>query len=89
MLLLRQQGITGGLVKGALSVAASAYKALFTGQGPTQVSSPHLTFVSVLFQVLESPGFKRILSFSLLPPEGALQSQIIVLVSFYLAKSPR
>uniref|UniRef100_A0A669EV37 NBR1 autophagy cargo receptor b n=1 Tax=Oreochromis niloticus TaxID=8128 RepID=A0A669EV37_ORENI len=30
--LLRQQGLTGGLVKGALSVAASAYKALFTGQ---------------------------------------------------------
>lgn len=26
-------------MKGALSVAASAYKALFTGQGPTQVSS--------------------------------------------------
>lgn len=36
--LLRQQGLTGGLVKGALSVAASAYKALFTGQGPTQVT---------------------------------------------------
>lgn len=31
-------GITDGLVKGALSVAASAYKALCTGQGPTQVS---------------------------------------------------
>ncbi|KAG7278760.1 hypothetical protein CRUP_008372, partial [Coryphaenoides rupestris] len=29
-------GITDGLVKGALSVAASAYKALCTGQGPTQ-----------------------------------------------------
>lgn len=26
-------------MKGALSVAASAYKALFTGQGPAQVSS--------------------------------------------------
>lgn len=35
---LRHPGITSGLVKGALSVAASAYKALFTGQGPTQVS---------------------------------------------------
>ncbi|CAL8236164.1 unnamed protein product [Arctogadus glacialis] len=29
-------GITDGLVKGALSVAATAYKALCTGQGPTQ-----------------------------------------------------
>lgn len=37
--LLRHPGITSGLMKGALSVAASAYKALFTGQGPTQVSS--------------------------------------------------
>lgn len=36
--LLRHPGITSGLMKGALSVAASAYKALFTGQGPTQVS---------------------------------------------------
>lgn len=35
----RHPGITGGLMKGALSVAASAYKALFTGQGPAQVSS--------------------------------------------------
>lgn len=35
----RANSITGGLVKGALSVAASAYKALFTGQsGPEQVS---------------------------------------------------
>uniref|UniRef100_A0A3B5A9W6 NBR1 autophagy cargo receptor b n=1 Tax=Stegastes partitus TaxID=144197 RepID=A0A3B5A9W6_9TELE len=32
MSLLRHPGITSGLVKGALSVAASAYKALFTGQ---------------------------------------------------------
>ncbi|XP_036946355.1 next to BRCA1 gene 1 protein isoform X1 [Acanthopagrus latus] len=32
----RHPGITRGLMKGALSVAASAYKALFTGQGPTQ-----------------------------------------------------
>lgn len=36
--LLRHPGITSGLMKGALSVAASAYKALFTGQGPTQVT---------------------------------------------------
>lgn len=34
-----QGGITEGLVKGALSVAASAYKALFTGPNcPIQVS---------------------------------------------------
>lgn len=32
MSFLRANSITGGLVKGALSVAASAYKALFTGQ---------------------------------------------------------
>lgn len=37
--LLRHPGITSDLMKGALSVAASAYKALFTGQGPAQVSS--------------------------------------------------
>lgn len=37
---LRANSITGGLVKGALSVAASAYKALFTGQsGPEQVAA--------------------------------------------------
>ncbi|XP_016124514.1 next to BRCA1 gene 1 protein-like isoform X3 [Sinocyclocheilus grahami] len=36
---LRANSITGGLVKGALSVAASAYKALFTGQtGSEKVS---------------------------------------------------
>lgn len=35
---LRHGGLTEGLVKGALSVAASAYKALFTGQSSsTQV----------------------------------------------------
>ncbi|KAM9746020.1 next to BRCA1 gene 1 protein isoform 2-T2 [Menidia menidia] len=34
----RPSGITSGLVKGALSVAASAYKALFTGQGPSQAT---------------------------------------------------
>lgn len=39
MSFLRANSITGGLVKGALSVAASAYKALFTGQtGSEKVS---------------------------------------------------
>uniref|UniRef100_I3J607 NBR1 autophagy cargo receptor b n=1 Tax=Oreochromis niloticus TaxID=8128 RepID=I3J607_ORENI len=50
--LLRQQGLTGGLVKGALSVAASAYKALFTGQGPTQV-----THLDTMMAVLVEMGF--------------------------------
>uniref|UniRef100_A0A3Q0SRA1 NBR1 autophagy cargo receptor b n=1 Tax=Amphilophus citrinellus TaxID=61819 RepID=A0A3Q0SRA1_AMPCI len=50
----RQQGITGGLVKGALSVAASAYKALFTGQGPTQPpvdASTQDTMMAVLVEM--------------------------------------
>ncbi|XP_035260788.1 next to BRCA1 gene 1 protein-like isoform X1 [Anguilla anguilla] len=49
-------GITGGLVKGALSVAASAYKALFTGQpGPTQppvdAASQEATMMAVLLEM--------------------------------------
>lgn len=44
--LLRHPGITSGLMKGALSVAASAYKALFTGQGPTQVSKYLTEYIS-------------------------------------------
>ncbi|KAG7492341.1 hypothetical protein MATL_G00013770 [Megalops atlanticus] len=49
-------GITGGLVKGALSVAASAYKALFTGQPgpaqpPTDVSSQEATMMAVLLEM--------------------------------------
>ncbi|KAM4635791.1 next to BRCA1 gene 1 protein-like isoform 2-T2 [Polymixia lowei] len=47
-------GITGGLVKGALSVAASAYKALFTGQGPTQPpvdTSTQDTMMAVLVEM--------------------------------------
>ncbi|XP_056143875.1 next to BRCA1 gene 1 protein isoform X2 [Lampris incognitus] len=50
----RHPGITGGLVKGALSVAASAYKALFTGQGPTQPpidSSTQDTMMAVLVEM--------------------------------------
>lgn len=46
--LLRHPGITSGLMKGALSVAASAYKALFTGQGPTQVSKSDSQVISSL-----------------------------------------
>lgn len=53
---LRHPGITSGLMKGALSVAASAYKALFTGQGPTQVSSRCVSVLSVL-SVLTTPCF--------------------------------
>ncbi|KAJ8284487.1 hypothetical protein COCON_G00033370 [Conger conger] len=49
-------GISGGLVKGALSVAASAYKALFTGQpGPTQppvdVASQDASMMAVLLEM--------------------------------------
>ncbi|XP_029913459.1 next to BRCA1 gene 1 protein [Myripristis murdjan] len=50
----RHPGITGGLVKGALSVAASAYKALFTGQGPTQPpvdASTQDTMMAVLVEM--------------------------------------
>lgn len=52
--LLRHPGLTGGLVKGALSVAASAYKALFTGQGPTQPpvdASTQDTMMAVLVEM--------------------------------------
>ncbi|XP_039975713.1 next to BRCA1 gene 1 protein isoform X3 [Xiphias gladius] len=51
---LRHSGITSGLVKGALSVAASAYKALFTGQGPTEPpvdSSAQDTMMAVLVEM--------------------------------------
>ncbi|XP_035850933.1 next to BRCA1 gene 1 protein isoform X2 [Sander lucioperca] len=50
----RHPGITSGLVKGALSVAASAYKALFTGQGPTQPpvdASTQDTMMAVLVEM--------------------------------------
>uniref|UniRef100_UPI0037E89DDE next to BRCA1 gene 1 protein n=1 Tax=Semicossyphus pulcher TaxID=241346 RepID=UPI0037E89DDE len=50
----RHPGITSGLVKGALSVAASAYKALFTGQGPTQPpvdASTQETMMAVLVEM--------------------------------------
>ncbi|XP_031733808.1 next to BRCA1 gene 1 protein isoform X4 [Anarrhichthys ocellatus] len=50
----RHPGLTSGLVKGALSVAASAYKALFTGQGPTQPpvdASTQDTMMAVLVEM--------------------------------------
>ncbi|KAF3699583.1 Next to BRCA1 gene 1 protein [Channa argus] len=52
----RHPGITSGLVKGALSVAASAYKALFTGQGPTQPPVDAST-QDTMMAVLEEMGF--------------------------------
>ncbi|XP_068606152.1 next to BRCA1 gene 1 protein [Brachionichthys hirsutus] len=50
----RHPGITSGLMKGALSVAASAYKALFTGHGPTQPpvdASTQDTMMAVLVEM--------------------------------------
>ncbi|XP_077412220.1 next to BRCA1 gene 1 protein isoform X3 [Vanacampus margaritifer] len=50
----RHPGVTSDLVKGALSVAASAYKALFTGQGPTQPpvdESTQETMMAVLVEM--------------------------------------
>nr|XP_023670091.1 next to BRCA1 gene 1 protein [Paramormyrops kingsleyae] len=49
-------GIAGGLVKGALSVAASAYKALFTGQPgpplpPGDAASQDTTMMAVLLEM--------------------------------------
>ncbi|XP_070703857.1 next to BRCA1 gene 1 protein [Pempheris klunzingeri] len=63
----RHPGITSGLVKGALSVAASAYKALFTGQGPTQPpvdASTQDTMMAVLVEMGfgDQPLNQRLLS---------------------------
>lgn len=55
--LRRHPGITSGLMKGALSVAASAYKALFTGQGPTQVEATEL--VSINFEICVNIDFAK------------------------------
>ncbi|XP_041857066.1 next to BRCA1 gene 1 protein [Melanotaenia boesemani] len=52
----RHPGITSGLVKGALSVAASAYKALFTGQSPTQ-PTVDLSTQDTMMAVLVEMGF--------------------------------
>ncbi|KTG45065.1 hypothetical protein cypCar_00031047 [Cyprinus carpio] len=57
---LRANSITGGLVKGALSVAASAYKALFTGQtGSEKVSlgAVHAASHDAMMAVLVEMGF--------------------------------
>uniref|UniRef100_A0A8C1NVF2 NBR1 autophagy cargo receptor b n=1 Tax=Cyprinus carpio TaxID=7962 RepID=A0A8C1NVF2_CYPCA len=43
--------ITGGLVKGALSVAASAYKALFTGQTGSEKVTSHDAMMAVLVEM--------------------------------------
>ncbi|KAF5906334.1 BRCA1 1 protein-like isoform X1, partial [Clarias magur] len=58
---LRQGGLTEGLVKGALSVAASAYKALFTGQSSSS-QRPSVDPVSKeasLMAVLQEMGFSN------------------------------
>ncbi|XP_061906593.1 next to BRCA1 gene 1 protein [Entelurus aequoreus] len=49
----RDAGVTSDLVKGALSVAASAYKALFTGQGPTQPPVDQWTQDTMMAVLLE------------------------------------
>uniref|UniRef100_A0AAV2M1F8 Nbr1-like C-terminal UBA domain-containing protein n=1 Tax=Knipowitschia caucasica TaxID=637954 RepID=A0AAV2M1F8_KNICA len=54
----RGQGLTGGLVKGALSVAASAYKALFTGQGSPQPPVDPSSLDTML-DVLQEMGFRE------------------------------
>lgn len=52
-----QAGLTSGLVKGALSVAASAYKALFTGQGPPQ-PPVDASSQDTMMAVLQEMGFR-------------------------------
>lgn len=56
---LRQGGLTEGLVKGALSVAASAYKALFTGQSSStqRPSADPACEEAQLIAVLQEMGF--------------------------------
>ncbi|XP_028842048.1 next to BRCA1 gene 1 protein isoform X2 [Denticeps clupeoides] len=54
---LRSQGITGGLVKGALSVAASAYKALFTGQHGPDAPPEDAATQDAMMAVLVEMGF--------------------------------
>lgn len=53
----RHPGLTSGLVKGALSVAASAYKALFTGQGPPQ-PPVDASSQDAMMAVLQEMGFR-------------------------------
>ncbi|MBN3323524.1 NBR1 protein, partial [Atractosteus spatula] len=53
-----QGGIAGGLVKGALLVAASAYKALFTGQPvPAQPPADSASQQAAMMEVLLEMGF--------------------------------
>ncbi|KAI5623246.1 next to BRCA1protein 1 protein [Silurus asotus] len=56
---LRHGGLTEGLVKGALSVAASAYKALFTGQSSStqRPSADPASKEASLIAVLQEMGF--------------------------------
>ncbi|XP_051988365.1 next to BRCA1 gene 1 protein [Xyrauchen texanus] len=54
---LRANSITGGLVKGALSVAASAYKALFTGQTGSEKLPEDAASQDAMMAVLVEMGF--------------------------------
>ncbi|XP_048062219.1 next to BRCA1 gene 1 protein isoform X1 [Megalobrama amblycephala] len=54
---LRANSITGGLVKGALSVAASAYKALFTGQTGSEKLPEDAASHDAMMAVLVEMGF--------------------------------
>ncbi|XP_036408833.1 next to BRCA1 gene 1 protein-like isoform X1 [Megalops cyprinoides] len=66
-----QGGITDGLVKGALSVAASAYKALFTGQpGNTQPPTDSATQEAMMAVLLEMGFGDRPLNQRLLKKHG-------------------
>ncbi|XP_054614541.1 next to BRCA1 gene 1 protein isoform X3 [Dunckerocampus dactyliophorus] len=62
----RHAGVTSDLVKGALSVAASAYKALFTGQGPTQPPVDACTQDTMMAVLLEMGFGDRPLNLRLL-----------------------
>ncbi|KAI5097071.1 next to BRCA1protein 1 protein isoform X2, partial [Silurus meridionalis] len=68
---LRANSITGGLVKGALSVAASAYKALFTGQsGPQQLPEEAATQDAMMAVLVEMGFADRALNQHLLQKHG-------------------
>ncbi|XP_047656920.1 next to BRCA1 gene 1 protein isoform X2 [Tachysurus fulvidraco] len=68
---LKANSITGGLVKGALSVAASAYKALFTGQsGPEQLPEEAATQDAMMAVLVEMGFADRALNQRLLQKHG-------------------
>ncbi|KAF7697756.1 hypothetical protein HF521_004266 [Silurus meridionalis] len=68
---LKANSITGGLVKGALSVAASAYKALFTGQsGPQQLPEEAATQDAMMAVLVEMGFADRALNQHLLQKHG-------------------